>query len=131
MQDDHEIVGPVAVNISTDVERTPPAQQRMVRFLGAIFFPFYLPLIQHQHHTRAPQYLPPPGRQFEWQGSRWQAPRQPIRYANPVVYRAPLPARFSQYPRAYQHDEFYAAQAQDGYNNEDMVVDDGYMDYYE
>jgi hypothetical protein len=55
MQDDHEIVGPVAVNISMDVERTPPAQQRMVRFLGAILFSVLLTV-----NSTPASYMHPP-----------------------------------------------------------------------
>lgn len=31
VQEDYEMVDPVAANVSTDVERTPLVQQRMVR----------------------------------------------------------------------------------------------------
>jgi hypothetical protein len=52
MQEDYEMVDPVAVNVSTEVERAPLVQQRMVRFH------FFLVLIT-VNSTPAP-HTPPP-----------------------------------------------------------------------
>jgi hypothetical protein len=62
-------------------------------------------------------------------GGRGQPPRQPVRYASPVVYDASPPARFSgaQYP--LHSDRFY--DEQEDYYGDDMDYDDAdYAEYH-